>query len=72
MLGIPACVGAMEIFLMHKFGRTFNEDQNEFVGGITILEACNKCFSNENDDDNTATTTVIDVDDEYADRDLMK
>lgn len=57
---------------MHKFGRTFNEDQNEFVGGITILEACNKCLSNENDDDNTATTTVIDVDDEYADRDLMK
>ena len=58
---------------MFKFCRKFDEDENAYVGGVTICEALTNCVSKKKQEDQQAHVEqiVIEVDqvvdDEYAD-----
>jgi len=45
VVGIPTCIRTMELILMYKFCRTFDEDENAFTGGVTICEALTNLFT---------------------------
>lgn len=73
VVGIPTCIRSMEIVLMYKFCRRFDEDENAYVGGVTICEALTNLFSKKRKDENLngGQDEVIHHDDaledEYAD-----
>jgi hypothetical protein len=77
VVGIPTCIRSMEIVLMYKFCRRFDEDENAYVGGVTICEALTNCFSKKRKDENLngGQDEVIHHDDaledEYADHEAM-
>lgn len=58
---------------MFKFCRKFDEDENAYVGGVTICEALTNCVSKKKQEDSSAPAEEIIievdevVDDEYAD-----
>ena len=45
VIGIPTCVRSMEFLLIYKFCKVYNEDENAYTGGTTILEGLYKCVS---------------------------
>ncbi len=45
VIGIPTCVRSMEFLLIYKFCKVYNEDENAYTGGTTILEGLYKCIS---------------------------
>jgi hypothetical protein len=72
VVGIPTCIKSMEFLLMFKFCRKFDEDENAFVGGVTICEALtNMVTKKEEEVTHPLEEIVIQedeiVDDEYAD-----
>lgn len=74
VVGIPTCIKSMEFILMYKFCKKFDEDENAYIGGVTICEALTNMFSKKRPDDSTGagaeelTISHDDmIDDEYAD-----
>ena len=61
---------------MYKFCRKFDEDENAYVGGVTICEALTNCVSKKKPEEfvHQAEEIVIEVDDfvddEYADNEV--
>lgn len=45
VVGIPTCIKSMEFLLMFKFCTKFDEDENAYVGGVTICEALTNLFT---------------------------
>jgi len=54
VVGIPTCIKSMEFLLMFKFCRKFDEDENAYVGGVTICEALTNCVSKKKQEDQQA------------------
>jgi hypothetical protein len=52
VVGIPTCIKSMEFLLMYKFCRKFDEDENAYVGGVTICEALTNLFSKKKTEEN--------------------
>lgn len=58
---------------MYKFCRKFDEDENAYVGGVTICEALTNLFSKKKAEENVQSSEELVmevdevVDDEYAD-----
>jgi hypothetical protein len=74
VVGIPTCIKTMELLLMYKFCRRFDEDENAYIGGSTVCEYLTNLFTKEKKDTEThAQEVVVEVDevveDEYADAD---
>lgn len=73
VVGIPTCIKSMEFLLMFKFCRKFDEDENAYVGGVTICEALTNLFAKKHKDESVhqAEEIIVEVDevvdDEYAD-----
>jgi hypothetical protein len=73
VVGIPTCIKSMEFLLMYKFCRKFDEDENAYVGGVTICEALTNLFSKKKAEENVQSSEELVmevdevVDDEYAD-----
>jgi len=44
-VGIPACVKSMEFLLSYKFCKVYNDDENAYTGGTTMLEGCYTCVN---------------------------
>jgi len=63
----------MEFLLMFKFCRKFDEDENAYVGGVTICECLTNLLAKKRVDENVHHTEeiIVEVDevveDEYAD-----
>lgn len=74
VVGIPACVRSMEFLLIYKFCKVYNEDENAYTGGTTILEGCYTClFKNPPASaQDEGAHSEVDVDDEYAKKDASK
>ena len=71
VLGIPTCIRSMEFILMYKFCRIFDEDENAYVGGTTVLEGLYHCLDFRNKAPNTKaeeTKSDDDLEDEFASR----
>jgi hypothetical protein len=44
VMGVPFLIRSMELILMYKFCRKFDEDEQVYIGGMTICEAMTQCF----------------------------
>jgi hypothetical protein len=66
VVGIPTCIKSMEFLLMFKFCRKFDEDENAFVGGVTVCECLTNLFG-KNKEDHTHTDEIVVKVDELVD-----
>lgn len=75
VVGVPTAIKTMEFLLMFKFCRKFDEDENAYVGGMTVCECLATCCSAKKPVAETHEKVVEElvmeaddvIDDEYAD-----
>lgn len=72
VIGIPTCVKSMEFMLVHKFCKVYNEDENAYTGGFTILEGLYKGIGKKAPVEEEHGVVEADVDDEYAKKEASK
>lgn len=77
VVGIPTCIKSMEFLLMFKFCRKFDEDENAFVGGVTVCECLTNLFEAKDKEDHMHTDEIVVkmdelVDEEYQDIEANK
>lgn len=70
VVGIPTCVKTMEVLLMYKFCKKFDEDEGAYVGGVTICECLTNLLSPKKVDEHAEQIAVMAdevVEDHYDD-----
>ena len=45
VVGIPTCIKMMEVVIMYRFCKDFDEDENAHTGGTTMCECCTKTIT---------------------------
>lgn len=77
VVGIPTCIKSMEFMLMFKFCRRFDEDENAYVGGVTVCECLTNLFSNKSKENQQQVEEIVVtmdemIDEEYQDIEAQK